>query len=189
MVSIPILSNTSLSTADLESEGSVAKVKSALLKEWLRTVRSEERSKLLKRLLVEGLGTNDVEDFMAGQDDLKFNVGGEGEGMRDEKEIGNLMENKLTNSLKHEKQCRKDRGRIRSRLENLLKSKKNEYKKFINQVREKVAKERKKIQDKNKTKIRFIRMERKECKQTAHEQQQINFLKNKIKLSIQIKTF
>ena len=75
MVSIPILSNTSLSTADLESEGSVAKVKSALLKEWLRTVRSEERSKLLKRLLVEGLGTNDVEDFMAGQDDLKFNIG------------------------------------------------------------------------------------------------------------------
>ena len=81
-------------------------MKGALFKEWLKTAKAEERSKLLRRLVQEGLGTNDVENFIAGQDELRFEVG-EGKN-RDQGNICNLMEKKLENSLKSEKQSRRE---------------------------------------------------------------------------------
>ena len=56
-------------------EGSVDKVKSAVESDWLKVVRAEERSKLLRELVKEGLGTDDVENFMKGQRELRFKVG------------------------------------------------------------------------------------------------------------------
>ena len=124
MVSKPKTKSTTISIAVLIKEGSVTEVQGALLKEWIKTVRAEERSKLLNRLVLEKIGTNEVENFMAGQVELRFEVGEEV--IRDEENIGNLMEKKLNNSLKFEKQCRRRRGRLRSRLEELMKKRKTE---------------------------------------------------------------
>ena len=45
----------------------IAKVKGAVLKEWLGVVRAEERSHLLRGLVRDGLGTKDVENFILKQ--------------------------------------------------------------------------------------------------------------------------
>ena len=60
----------SISTADFDKEWSVAKIKGALMKESLKTVKAEERTRLLRRLVMEGLGTNKVEALMK----MKVNV-------------------------------------------------------------------------------------------------------------------
>ena len=82
------------------------------------------------------------------------------------------MTTKLDDSIEDEKSRRKRRGNLRNRLEVKLGKHKNEYKKFINGVREKVAKERDKIKNDNNKKIRAIRIEN---KQAGAEQCQAHF--------------
>ena len=126
-------------------EGSVDKVKGAVESDWLKVVRAEERSKLLRELVKEGLGTDDVENFMNGQRELRFKVGkgnGEVECGLDRVNIINIMKTKLDNSIKDENQKRLKRNKLRAKLERLLAKKKNNYKKFIHRMREKMSKER-----------------------------------------------
>ena len=59
-------------------DGSIAKVKGADKSDWLKVVRAEERSHLLHELIKEGLGTNDVENCVSGQEGLRMKVGGKG---------------------------------------------------------------------------------------------------------------
>ena len=65
-------------------------------------VRAEERTSLLRELVWEGLGTDDVENFMNGQKILRFeNNRGEGDG-RDRDNVSNCMINKLEDSVRDE---------------------------------------------------------------------------------------
>ena len=57
----------SISTAESDKEGNVASLKGAVRSEWLGVVRAEGRSQLLLELLKEGLGTDDVENFVLKQ--------------------------------------------------------------------------------------------------------------------------
>ena len=118
-------------------DGSIDNVKSAVEKEWLKVVRAEERSKLLKELVKEGLGTDDVENFIEGQARLRFKVGnGLGkEGNLDRENVESIMKTKLENSLRDENIKRLKRNKTRARLERLLAKKKNIYKKFINKIK------------------------------------------------------
>ena len=109
-------------------EGSVAKVKSATKSDWLRVVRAEERSNLLRELIKEGLGTNDVENFMLGQVGLRTKLG---KGIKtawemDRNNVMNLMKAKLENSVKDEEERRSRRNKARAKLERLLSKKKND---------------------------------------------------------------
>ena len=144
-------------------EGSVAKVKSATKSDWLKVVRAEERSNLLRDLIKEGLGTNDVENFMLGQVGLRTKLGKGTKNMweMDRNNVMNLMKAKLENSVEDEGEKRSSRNKARARLERLLSRKKNDYKKFIHKVRDKVGKERRMLKKRNKNKVRAIRMKRK----------------------------
>ena len=79
-------------------DGSVAKVKDAVKSDWLKVVRAEERSNFLRELIREGLGTNDVENFVMGQGGLRVSVGSKG-GARaaemDRDNVVSLMKTKL----------------------------------------------------------------------------------------------
>ena len=144
-------------------DGSVDSVKSAVEKEWLKVVRAEERSNLLKDLVKEGLGTDDVENFIEGQARLRFKgENGVGrEGNLDRENVKSTMKTKLEKSLRDENTKRLTRNKTRARLERLLAKKKNLYKKLINNIREKVTKERMALAKKNLRKIRAIKMSRK----------------------------
>ena len=58
--------------------GDVARLEDALMKEWRGLVKSEERTNLLKGLLILGLGTNDIENFVGKQEGLRFRKDGGG---------------------------------------------------------------------------------------------------------------
>jgi hypothetical protein len=146
-------------------DGNIAKVKDAVKSDWLKVVRAEERSTFLRELVREGLGTNDVENFVAGQGDLRVTVGGKGRERAyelDRENVNNLMKAKLDNSGRDEEEKRRKRNKGRARLERLLCKHKNKYRKFINTMREMVARERRKLKMKNKNKVRAIRMKRKQ---------------------------
>jgi undecaprenyl pyrophosphate synthase len=81
--------------------------------------------------------------------------------VRDVDGIMDLMQKKLDNSLEEEKLKRKNRDKLRGKLERLLVKKKTVYKKFVNKTKEKVMKLRKEIQKKNEKKIRMLKIRRK----------------------------
>ena len=139
----------SKSTAEPAMEGEVAKLKGKVLREWFGVVKAEGRTCLLKELIKEGMGTVEVENFIENQKKLRFKDGN-GEGDKSDREnVKKLMMTKLENSIQDEKSRRKKRGTLRNRLEVKLVKKKNEYKKFINGARDKVANEREKIKRNN----------------------------------------
>ena len=154
-----------MSTMGPALDGNIANVKDAVKSDWLKVVRAEERSNFLRELVREGLGTNDVENFVTGQGGLRVNVRGRGRERAvelDRENVINLMKAKLDNSGRDEEERRRKRNKGRARLERLLGKNKNRYRKFINTMREMVARERKKLRSKNKNKVRAIRMKRKQ---------------------------
>ena len=91
-------------------------------------------------------------------------VGGKGDAQAwemDRANVVNLMETKLENSVRDEGEKRSRRNKVRARLERLMAKQKNEYKKFIHKVRNKVATERRLLNKRNKKKVRAIRIRRK----------------------------
>ena len=56
--------NNSSDTIDPDQEGSIARQKVVVHDDWMGVVRTEERSNLLRGLLWEGVGTDDVENFV-----------------------------------------------------------------------------------------------------------------------------
>ena len=105
-------------------EFTAKKLKGTVISEWQSLVRAEERSNPLRELVWEGLGTDDVENFMDGQKNLRFkNSKGEGDG-RDRDNIRNCMINKLEDSVWDEEKRRHQKNRSRANLEKLLIKKK-----------------------------------------------------------------
>ena len=99
---------------------------------------AEERTKLLHILWKEGIGTNYVESFHDGQARMKFGA------RKDKRDIGRIlsqMEGKLEDSRELERSVRRDRGRVRSKLEKIMGGRSNQYKKFSNRTRDKIGKE------------------------------------------------
>ena len=89
----------------MPTEDSIAKVKSAVEGDWMKVVKAEERSKLLRELVRQGLGTNDVENFVKGQENLRFEIGkgrggDESESKMDRENVINLMKTKLETVLR-----------------------------------------------------------------------------------------
>ena len=145
-------------------KGDIAKVKGAVLKEWLGVVRAEERSHLLRGLLREGLGTKDVENFISKQRIQKTKEGKAKGFVKDRGLVNQLMQGKLDDSVADEKDRRRKRIDARLRLEHLLRKKRSVYKRYINWVREKTTRLRKNLKTDNKKKSRMIRMSWKEEK-------------------------
>ena len=139
-------------------DGSIARVKGATKSEWLKVVRAEERSNLLCDLIKEGLGTNDIQNFVAGQ---VWGKGSVKSWEMDRENVVQLMKTKLENSVMDETEKRAKRNKMRARLERLMVKCKNQYEKFIHKVRDKVAKERRLLSRRNRKKVRAIRIKRK----------------------------
>ena len=64
--------NTAGANLHMHGKPSVAKVKSEVRKAWTKTMEAEERSKLLRILIREGIGTNEVESYLGKQAERKF---------------------------------------------------------------------------------------------------------------------
>ena len=145
-------------------EGDIAKVKGAVLKEWLGVVRAEERSHLLWGLIQAGLGTKDVENFISKQRGQKTKESKARGFVKDRELVDQLMRGKYSDSQADEKERRKRRIDARHRLEQLLNKKRSVYKRHINMVRDKASRLRKKLKKDNIRKCRMIRMSWKEEK-------------------------
>ena len=91
---------------------------------------------------------------------MRMKTGGKGDTKAwemDRSNVQKLMETKLENSVRDEglKRSRRNKGRAR------LERQKNNYRKFIHKVRDKVARERRLTRKRNKNKVRAIRIKRK----------------------------
>ena len=140
-----------IKTAPVTSQKQVAAtVERCVRRAWLRCVKAEERTRLLKVMIREGFGTNDLENFRAKQSNMRF---GKGRGEREDKRVVQDMRDKLNNAIEWEKEKRRERGQQRSKLEKLVGSKSTCYKTFINKVKDKMRKEQQKIKKKNNEKI------------------------------------
>ena len=127
-------------------------------------VRADERSHLLRRLVGDGLGTKDVENFISKQRNQKTKECPARGLVKDRDLVDKLMRGKLDDSVANEKDKRKKRIAARYRLEQLLKKKKSVYRRTINWVREKANRLRKKLKKGNTRKSRIFRMSWKEEK-------------------------
>ena len=145
-------------------EGDIAKVKGAVLKEWLGVVRAEERSHLLWGLIQAGLGTKDVENFISKQRVQKTKECKARGFLKDRELVDQLMRGKYSDSQADEKERRKRRIDARHRLEQLLNKKRSVYRRHINMVRDKANRLRSKLKKDNIRKCRRIRMSWKEEK-------------------------
>ena len=66
------LTNFFSDTMSSALNGDVARLEGALWKEWMGLVKAEERTNLLRGLLLLGVGTNDIENFVGKQESLRF---------------------------------------------------------------------------------------------------------------------
>ena len=67
-----IIKNKSESTTEPKLDGEVAKLKGKVLREWLGVVKAEGRTSLLRELVMMGMGTVEVENFIRNQEKLRF---------------------------------------------------------------------------------------------------------------------
>ena len=158
-------STTADPKAKSQPVGNVASVKGTVKSDWLKVVRAEERSHLFEDLIKEGLGTDDVENFVAKQMAMRVcRKDGEGYGKARER-VKEHMVDKLEDSWLDEKVKRAERNNQRSKLEHLLRKRKSEYKKYINFVKGIMRNERAMLRRENMKKVRKIRINRKEIKE------------------------
>jgi hypothetical protein len=161
-----------VNTVDANEKHTIASVESDVVRVWKRCMVAEERTRLLEDLLMEGLGTNEIEDFMDKQDNKKR---GRGKGKRDSEVIEQQMKGKWDDCVQWERKMRRERGRLRGKLEKILGSKSTRYRKFVNRTRDKIAKERLEIRRKNEEKVFHLRnsdtsqhFRKRVCKWTVH---------------------
>ena len=111
--------------------GDVAILEGALLREWTGLVRAEERTNLLRGLLILGLGTNDVENFVGKQEGLRFRKDGEGiVSLNSRNNVKSLMGSKLSDSEDDVSVRRELKDWLRNKLEKRQKSNNAKYKRF-----------------------------------------------------------
>ena len=73
-------SQKSSDTVDPDKEGNITIMKGALWDDWLGVVRAEKRTYFLKGLVMAGVGTNDVENFISKQESIRFSINGSASG-------------------------------------------------------------------------------------------------------------
>ena len=137
----------SVNTTSVTKKQSVAKIKSAVTKLWVKCAEAEERTKLLQSLLEAGIGTNDVEKFREDQAKKSFGVS---KNNRNEELVTGEMRRKLADSMEWERTVRKQRGQLRSKLEDRMGNRSHAYKNFVKRVREKVASVREATREKKR---------------------------------------
>ena len=143
--------------------GDVALLEGALLREWMGLARAEERTNLLRGLLVLGLGTNDVENFVGKKEGLRFRKDGEGTvSVNSRENVKSLMWSKLSDSEDDVSVRRDLKDWLRNKLERRQRNNIARYKKTCNRARDKVNTMRKDLRTKNEAKVRHIRMRRKQ---------------------------
>ena len=153
--------NNSSVTIDPDQEGSIARQKVVVHDDWMGVVRTEERSNLLRGLLWEGVGTDDVENFVRKQEGLRFyKVGKIGDMLREREHIRGHMESKLADNELDETVRRRKKDKGRSRLKKLLGKRKSNYKRFVNRMRDEANALRRTLRGENKINIRGIVIER-----------------------------
>ena len=153
----------SFSTMDPSKEGDIATLQGAVWEEWMGVVRAEERSNLLRGLIIDGVGTDDVENFIGKQIGKRFR-GTKGVGVeKDRNNVKGNMQSKLDDSILDADLRRQTRDKLRYRLERLL-GKKSGYKRFIHKVRDKAGTLRQSLKRDNIHKIREIKLKRTELR-------------------------
>ena len=150
------ISEQNVITIGATEEHSVAKVEGAVDRVWMQVVQAEERTKFLQTLVREGFGTHDVEHFRRKQADRKF---GSGKGERNEDKVCEDMKEKLKDNIEWEEQTRGKRGKLRAKLEKMIGSKSNRYRKFIGKLKDRMDRERRGQQQRYGTKIAKLRVE------------------------------
>ena len=135
-----------------------ASVKREVIVTWTKVVEAEERSKLMRVLAREGIGTREVEREEERKAAKRLGVG---KGARKEENVTNEMWERLKDNEEWENIARKDRGRRRNDLEKLIGSKSNDYKRFINITKEKMKNLRDKLRKKHETKVKQLVGQRK----------------------------
>ena len=157
------LSNFFSDTMSSALNGDVARLEGALWKEWMGLVKAEERTNLLRGLLLLGLGTNDIENFVGKQESLRFRKDGDGKvSLVSRENVKNLMGAKLSDSEDDVSVRRVLKDWLRNKLEKRMKNNVARYKKFCNKTRDNVNNLRKELKLKNENKVRHIRMRRKQ---------------------------
>ena len=118
-------------------------------------MEAEQRSKLLQTLWRKGLTTREVGGFMVGQGKTRRMTGTKGG-----RKLGEtFMKEKVKDSRKEEGKLRKERTILRESLEEVLDNQ-NRYRNVMTKLRKKVERIKKKIQIKNKKKIKKYQKER-----------------------------
>jgi hypothetical protein len=120
---------------------------------WTKVVEAEERSRMMRVLVREGIGTNEVER-QEGKKAAK-RLGGWRD-IRNEDNIKTEMWQRLKDNEEYENKMRRERGQKRAELERQIGSKSNEYRKFINILGERMNKLRETLKRKYKEKIRAL---------------------------------
>ena len=105
---------------DPEKEGDIAKLKGALREDWLGVVRAEERTCFLRGLVMAGVGTNDVENFISKQEGIRFRRDHGRGHEKDRDNVRGLMQSKLDDSIWDADRRRDIRNKLRARLERML---------------------------------------------------------------------
>ena len=154
---VPVRNKTLSSDTMRSSVNDIAILKRSVWDEWVGVVRAEERSNLLRGCVSMGVGTDDVEFFMAKQEKLRFRKDGGG-AKNDKSNIKGLMESKLEDSLWDAKKRRELRTNLRAKLEKKMFKKKSEYRRFIHKVRDKTSENRIMMKKHNIKKLRELRI-------------------------------
>ena len=106
-------------------EASVAQIKGEVDRVWVKCMEAEEKSKLLRTLLWEGIGTNEIESHAEKQSFKKME---RERGKRDVDMIRRELRRKLVDNEEFAECLRKERGRKRTQLEKKIGAKGPEYK-------------------------------------------------------------
>ena len=168
-LSLSSSTNSICSTVDTSNGDTTANLKQKTLTMALKVMRCEERNVFFGELLQAGLGTKEVENYIAKQEYLR-REGLEGDigdvvqetiAGREREVVGKSMENKLTDSLAEGVKKRQEFTNLKQRLWWRLTNKEEERRRIMNKIRDEVGRQRKKIKKDHKNQIREIRMDKK----------------------------
>lgn len=149
-----------------------------------KVVEAEERSQLMRDLIREGVGLNEVERFYGTS--CEFLRGVNNRGGRQENKIKDEMKSRLEDSEQEEKDLRKRRGKARELLEGMIGRESKRYKKLIRKVKDMMMLHRKVVKKKNNDKVRCLKnkVKRETFKLPAHLEryQEVNIFGKEVNL-------
>ena len=136
----------------------VATAKGEVAESWRKAVESEERSRMMRKMVQKGIGTNDVENYFG--KNCEFLRGGR-KGKRQEAKIVQEMRDRLSDNEEDERNCRRRKGIARKHLEDIMGREAKAYRKYIKGVRVKMESHRTILRKKHNEKVRVIKNKKK----------------------------